>query len=105
MKLRDDIGLIDQGMALEVAPPTDKWVVAPQGHFRRAGRYDVVGFQCVPRTGRDGFHGVGWGNGWMSVPPATAPAFGERHEMGPVGSFPPRNFGGRTAVMVRSVPH
>ena len=28
MKLRDDIGLIDQGMASEVAAPTDKWVVA-----------------------------------------------------------------------------
>ena len=28
MKLRDDIGLINQGMALEVAAPADKWVVA-----------------------------------------------------------------------------
>ena len=75
-------------------------IIAPQGHFRRAGRYDVVGFQCVLGSGR---HGVAWGNGWMSVPPATAPAFGERREMGPVGSFLSRNFGGRTAVMVRSM--
>ena len=28
MKPRDDIGLIGQGMASEVAAPTDKWVVA-----------------------------------------------------------------------------
>ena len=28
MKLRDDIGLIDQGVASEVAAPTDKYVVA-----------------------------------------------------------------------------
>ena len=27
MKLRDAIGLIDQGMGSEVAAPTDKWVV------------------------------------------------------------------------------
>ena len=28
MKLRDDIGLIDQGMASLCLPPADKWVVA-----------------------------------------------------------------------------
>ena len=34
--------------------------IAPQGHFRRAGRYDVVGFQCVLRTvGTDSWGRVG----------------------------------------------
>ena len=28
MKLRDDIGLIGQGMASDIAYPADKWVVA-----------------------------------------------------------------------------
>ena len=32
-------------------------IVAPQGHFRRAGRYDVVGFQCV--LGSDSWGRVG----------------------------------------------
>ena len=54
-----------------------------------------------PADGR--IHGAAWGNGWMSVPPATAPAFGEARVMVSVDSFPSRNFGGRTAVMVRSV--
>ena len=48
-------------------------------------------------------HGVAWGNGWMSAPPATAPAFGEALGTVSVGPFLSRNFGGRTAVMVRSV--
>ena len=45
MKLRDAIGLIDQGMVSEVAAPTDKWVVAyhqvADGHLL-TGKYRVV---------------------------------------------------------------
>ena len=50
MKLRDDIGLIDQGMATEVAASTDKWVVAYHQVATDAlltGKYRVV----APYTG------------------------------------------------------
>ena len=45
MKLRDDIGLIDQGMASEFAASTDKWVVAYHQVTTDAiviGKYRVV---------------------------------------------------------------
>ena len=43
------------------------------------------------------------GNGWGDVSPARAPGFGRLLGMPQVEGIPLRNFGGRTAALVRSV--
>ena len=82
-------------------------IIAPQGHFRRAGRYDMVGFQCVLRTvGRVGSDSWGRVGGWLDeCATRHDPSIREARGTVSVGPFPSRNFGGRTAVMVRSVLH
>ena len=57
MKLRDDIGPIDQGVASEVAAPTDKWVVAyHQVPDRHPPGRKIPGCSSV-------YGGAGWDDG------------------------------------------
>ena len=89
MKLRDDIGLIDQGMASEVAAPTDKWVVPALAGFFRARHlwsdtvYVTLNLYTKITAGGCVFHIDGairigsettslpWRSGVMSLIPAT----------------------------------
>ena len=74
-------------------------LIATQWHFQRQAdipeyRSSVCGPDIcyAPR-----------GNGWARVPVAGAPGFGIPVRARPLDTIPVRNFGGRTAALVRSV--
>ena len=68
----------------------------PEGAFSKSRPITRSRIPVCPGVDRStGRHrGVAWGNGWKSVPPATAPAFKEGRGMVRVDSLPSRNFGG-----------
>ena len=74
-------------------------IFAPQGHFQRAA--DIPEYRF--RVYEGNVHDAPRGNGWEDVAPARALGFGLLLGMPQIDGIPWRNFGGRTAALVRSV--
>ena len=74
-------------------------LVAPQGHFQRAADIPEYRFRVYEPDVCDAPRG----NGWECVAAARAPGFGIPRRVSRIDGIPVRNFGGRTAALVRSV--